>query len=576
MYCRILFLLAVLVAWLPSVASATDVQVTVKGLDGELLKNVLARLELYLHRENQRLSLHDIHRLHTKGEEDIRGALAPYGYYAPHISSQLHESVDEFHVEYTVQAGEAVRISMIDLEVVGPGQENLADLFEKFPLQVGDILDQRKYEEGKKRITLIAMRQGYMKASFTRRELRIHQGENRAEIHLSLNTGPRFVFGDTTFQDDTVRDELLERYLPYEPGDPYRPGKLIELQKLLYGTEFFGRVAVDGHPEQVEEFAVPVEVRLAPPEHLNRYSLGLGYATDTGARVRLEWRNRLLNTWGHQIRASAQVSQFDSNLSIGYSVPWLDPKRDSLGYSLSYHDQTWEDTDTNLFTTGIKMDRKGEIVHHGASFEFRNEDYSVGVTSGSSVLFVPTYTGTVVWADDLLETKYGLDLSLSVSGAGKLLASDASYLKALVNGKTIITLSPGLRVIGRGSLGTIVVDAIDDLPPSLRFYAGGDQSIRGYGYRELGTEDSSGAVVGGRYLVIASGEVEKNLTDDWSCAAFWDVGNAIDDMSIDLKQGAGAGIRYRLPFGQVRLDVASALSEDGMPLRLHLTVGADL
>lgn len=393
---------------------------------------------------------------------------------------------------------------------------------------------------------------------------------------MTLDTGPQFVFGDTTFQDDSVRDQLLQRYLPYRAGDPYRPAKLIELQKLLYRTEFFSRVAVDGQLEAVEDFAVPVTVRLTPPENLNRYSVGLGYATDTGARVRLEWWNRLLNSRGHQIRTSAQASQYDSNLRIDYSVPVLDPKTDSFGYSLGYHDQTWDDTDTNLFTAGVQLERKGELIRHGGSFEFRNEDYSVGVTSGSSVLFVPTYTGNVIWADNLLNTKYGLDLSLSVSGASELLASDASYLKALANGKTIISLLPGLRFIGRGSLGTILVDSIDDLPPSLRFYAGGDQSVRGYGYRELGTEDSSGAVVGGRYLVVASGEIEKSITGDWSCAAFWDVGNAIDDLSIDFKQGMGGGIRYRLPFGQVRLDVASAVSEDGMPLRLHLTVGADL
>ena len=132
------------------------------------------------------------------------------------------------------------------------------------------------------------------------------------------------------------------------------------------------------------------------------------------------------------------------------------------------------------------------------------------------------------------------------------------------------------RLIGRGTLGATLVDSIDDLPPSLRFYAGGDQSIRGFDYKELGTRDSSGTVVGGRYLVVGSAELERIINERWSLATFFDVGNAMDDPKVDFEQGAGFGLRFRLPFGQVRLDLASAISDENHPVRLHLSVGGDL
>lgn len=565
-----------MVLWLPICVFAVSVEVTVKGLDGELYKNVLARLELYLHRENPRLSVHDIQRLHRKADENIRAALAPLGYYDPEISAALREKDEVFRAEYEVSAGEPVRVSVVDLKITGAGSSSLDKIFEQFPLQPGDTLNQQKYEKGKKAITLAAMRRGFMKANFAVRELRIDRGEKTAEIHLTLDTGPQFVFGETTFEDGPLKTELLRRYLPYQPGDPYRPGKLLELQKILYRTEYFNKVAAEGQVDAAREFAVPLNVRLATPELLNRYSIGLGYATDTGARARLEWRNRLFNRSGHQVRASIQASQYDSNLGLNYGIPWRDPKTDSFAYNLEYHEQSWEDTDTKLLSAGVQLEHRGELVRHGGSLEFRNEDYNVGVTSGSSLLVVPTYTGTAVWADNLLNTKYGLDLSLSVSGAVENVLSDSSFVKTVLGGKTIISFLPEWRFIGRGSLGTTFVDDINSLPPSLRFYAGGDQSIRGYAYKELGTRDSSGAVVGGRYLVVGSGEFERSLTEKWSCATFWDAGNAVDDLSLDFKQGVGLGVRYRLPFGQVRLDVASAISEEGLPLRLHLTVGADL
>ena len=565
-----------LALWLATSAAAADIEISVKGVDGELLKNVLARLELNLLRDNPRLSHHDVKRLHDKADKDIRAALAPFGYYSPEIVPDLQEREGGYLARYVIQPGQPVRIASLDIEVVGPGRLELEKLKPQFPLAVGEVLNQEKYELGKRNIILAAMRRGYMRASFVTRDLKVHRKERRADIHLVLDTGPQFVFGKTTFSGSEVDEDLLARYLPYGEGEPYRPGRLIELQKFLYRTDFFGRVAVEGQLDDVVDQEVPGDVRLAPPEHLNRYSLGLGYATDTGARVRFEWWNRLLNPLGHQVEVTTQLSQFDTNLRVDYTIPWHEPNRDSFGLGIGYHEQSWDDTDTNLFTAGFQYDRKGKRLRHGASFEFRNETYDVGVTSGSSVLFVPTYTGTVIWADDLTNTRYGLDLSVSLSGASEMLGSDESYLKALANGKAILSLMPGLRLIGRGSIGSIYVDSIDSMPPSLRFYAGGDQSVRGYGYRELGTEDASGTVVGGRYLLVGSGEIEKNITDTWSCAAFWDVGNAMDDYSLSLKQGVGVGVRYRLPFGQVRLDVASAISEDGEPLRLHLTVGADL
>ncbi len=208
--------------------------------------------------------------------------------------------------------------------------------------------------------------------------------------------------------------------------------------------------------------------------------------------------------------------------------------------------------------------------------EFRDEVYDVGNTNGDSTLLVPSLRAGMVFADDVLNTKNGLQTSVGFLGAVKGFISDATFLQSMVNGKAIVTPIKNWRILGRGSLGVTLVDSIDALPPSLRFYTGGDSTIRGYGYKSIGTKDSSGAVIGGRYLVVGSIELERIVAANFSLATFWDVGTATDDLSLDFSQGVGAGIRYRLPFGQIRLDVASAITEDGNPIRIHLTVGGDL
>ncbi len=561
---------------IPLHALAATVKVSVTGLDAELKDNVLTRLELYQHRDSPRLTVYEIRRLHRKAEGDIRSAIAPFGFYDPEISAELKEVDGQFIASYDVKPGEPVLVNDVDLSITGPGSQKLMGGLQQFPLGVGDVLDQAKYEKAKKQLVRAAIRQGYMKAEFIVREIRINRKERRADISLTLDTGPQYVFGETIFYDENVDQSLLAKYLPYTDGEPYKPIKLINLQRSLYRSDYFSRVVVDGKVDQAVDNVVPVEVRLTEPEHLNRYSIGLGYATDTGVRGRFEWRNRLLNHKGHKFRFGAQLSELDNNIGLNYEVPWRNPITDKMLYNASYHDQIWDDTDTRLFTLGVQLEHRGEIVRHSGLFEVRDERYTVGATSGDSLLFVPTYTGTLVWADDLFDTRYGLELSLSVSGASKALGSDASFVKSVIGGKFIYPFVPGWRLITRGSLGATLVDSIDDLPPSLRFYAGGDNSIRGYGYKEIGTKDSSGTVVGGRYLVIGSIEVEKEVTPTWGVAAFWDVGTATDDLSLRFEQGVGVGLRYRLPFGQVRVDLASAILEDGAPLRLHLTVGADL
>lgn len=560
------------------VFGAVGVDITVTGVEGGLYENVLAHLSIYRHRKSERLTTADVRRLHNKAKGEIHSALAPFGYYHPQISTAMEREGDTFTLAYEVNKGDPVRVRKIDIVV--DGNDNAMELFfavrEQFPLQVGEILNQSIYERGKKSILRTAFNNGYLEAEYQEQELRIDRKNKEAEIVLNLRMGAQFVFGETTFEESGVQSELLREYIPYKKGEPYKTSDLIEFQQILYRTDYFSKVIVEGRVQDRKDLAVPVRVYFSTPEKLNLYSIGLGYATDTGPRARFEWRNKLLNKKGHTLLGTVQVSETDSVLGFDYKVPWGNPNNDKIAFSSSYTDQIWDDTETRLISLGVGLEHNTRYVTHGGSIEYRDEDYSVGLTKGHVRLVVPGFTTSMIMADNLHITKYGLQVSTSVSGAVEGVGSDVTFAKGIIGGKVILSPFDGWRFIGRGSLGATAVDSIDDLPPSLRFYAGGDQSVRGYGYKAIGPEDESGAVVGGRYLAVGSIEAEKEWKEDWSFAAFWDVGNATNDLSLDFKQGAGVGVRYRLPFGQVRLDLACAILEDDLPVRLHLTAGADL
>ena len=155
------------------------------------------------------------------------------------------------------------------------------------------------------------------------------------------------------------------------------------------------------------------------------------------------------------------------------------------------------------------------------------------------------------------------------------MGAESNFVQFLGNGDLLIPLGAGFSLIPRTQLGaTWQKDPLTDLPPSLRFYAGGDRSVRGYTYQSLGPKDSEGNVIGGKHLFVASLEVEYSITRNWSMAAFYDVGNAYNSLDeLRLAQGAGLGVRYYTPAGPVRVDVARQINVDHPGFQLHISIG---
>ncbi len=546
-------------------------------LDAEMSAAILARLKIYQQRDNPRLTIAEMRRLHRQAPADIRSCLEPFGYYSLRIASELTENEGLWEASYRVTLGQPVLVNSVAIEVNGPGSD-LADFFNlaaQFPLQKGAVFNHQVYENGKKKILQRARNNGFIEARFDQSEVRVHRANYQADIDLLLNTGRQFHFGQTYSDQDIINQELLSRYLPYKEGDPYSLRELTRLQSILYETGFFSTVTVEPEFEKLDEQLVPVALTLTPALR-NRYSVGLGYGTDTGVRGKIEWKNRLFNDSGHKVQSSLQLSENISMFGAAYEIPVADPRYDALQYAASWASEQWDNTQTDLLSVAAALSHTGPVYQYSAAFEVRNEDYNVGVTSGTSFLLLPRLGWSVIFAENRINTEDGWRLAIDVKGTDDSILSDATFIQGQVGVKGIKSLFEGWRLIGRFTLGGTAVDTIDDLPPSLRFYAGGDQSVRGFAYKAIGPVDASGTVVGGRYLLVASMEVEREINDTWSAAVFYDTGQAMNEMDVDLEKSVGLGGRITLPFGQIRMDVAFPLTEEDFSYRFHLNVGADL
>src|SRR5690606_10567552 len=179
-------------------------------------------------------------------------------------------------------------------------------------------------------------------------------------------------------------------------------------------------------------------------------------------------------------------------------------------------------------------------------------------------------------ADDPLVPRRGYSWSMDLRAGTDALGSGTSFSRLHAGGNIVRSLGERVRVLLRGEYGAIATDEFSLLPPSQRFYAGGDGSVRGYAYQSLGPQDEFGARVGGRYLAVASAELEVRIVGDYGAALFFDVGNASNSTRPDLSRGVGIGARWRSPVGVIGLDIAHPLDDPDTDFRLHLSVGSDL
>lgn len=555
-----------------------DVTVDIQGLKGKLLDNVRAFLSIEQQKSDPSLSAGRLRRLHLRADQEIRQALQPFGYYHPEIKKDLQHRDDKWTASYYINPGVPVRIDKVDLKVTGAGAHDpeFQSLISEFPLRRGDILNQQKYEDAKDGFHNLATERGYFDFTLTRHVLRIDLQANTADVVLHMDTGKRYEFGKVEFAQDFINDSLLRRFLPFKQGDPYSTDKLLDLHSGLSNSDYFSKIDIQAQRDQIQDLEVPIRVELsAKPK--NRYSAGIGYGTDTGARASLGWDIRRINRRGHHMKNSLRVSEVQNSFNSSYIIPGRDPRTDFYAINATWNTENTATSKTESYTFGVSQ----TISRHSGWLQtyyinLDKERYSVGDQSGDATLVVPGTTWTRIHADNRVYTRRGDRISIDLKGSHPSLGSDSVFVQTRIQAKLIRGVTDESRVILRGDLGLTHVGNFFTLPPSYRFFAGGDQSVRGYAYQSLGPTDSSGKVVGGNQLVVGSIEFEHTITGKWSGAIFYDVGNAINDFATNLKKGAGFGVRWRSPIGMLRFDLAWALSKPGTPVRIHFNVGPDL
>lgn len=584
---KTLLLLLALMAAFPAWCDAPPpVEVVLEGVDGPVRENIASHLTLL--RNSARLTPARVRLWFQRAPEEIRQALMPLGHYHPTIASRLDGVTAPWRAVFRIDPGPPTLWGAVVVTLVGEAARDPAFAPWQRALDglTGTPFRHEGYENAKKELLRLAAERGYLEGQLLAHRVEVDTETRQAQLTLHYDSGPRHRFGALAFTRESLDAELLQRYLPFRRGDPYDTQGLLQLQQGLRGAGYFRVVEVAPGKPVAGEVPVAVTLELLPA---NEYTVGLGYGTDTGPRATLGWERRWLNLRGHQTELLGKVSEISRKLTARYVIPWDDPTREKLTLSMDLEREFATDTgDSRQLSWGASLLRQRGAWRETLELEYQLEDFAIGDEAGKSELLMPGVTWLHSEGDHPLRPREGHRFLVNARGAVETLFADATFVQAWGQGKAIRPLGVEGRVLVTGEVGATATSDFDDLPTSVRFFAGGSNRVRGYDYNSLGPKDDDGDVVGGQYLLAGGLEYERTLWEPWSGAVFVDAGNAFNAVTEPFHVGVGIGVRWQSPLGPVRVDLAYPLDEEGeeggeeggegggFPFRLHLNFGPEL
>jgi translocation and assembly module TamA len=570
--------LVLLCCGLPWQDCEARVRVQIDGVEAELEANIRATLDLVRHGSREDLSEAAIRRLHSRARGQIREAMRPFGYYRPEIEATLERQEAGWLARFRIDPREPVLVSEIDLRLSGEGADEprLLAVLADSPLAVGRRLRHDEHDRLRNALQSEAAILGYFEARFDQRRLEVDPAEHTARVVLHLDTGPRYQLGEVQVAQDILNASLLRRLILIEAGQAYDANKLLQAQYRLSDSGYFATVLVETGAPDPETRTVPVNIETTPTRR-QRIRMGVGYATDTRVRgsLGLDWRR--LNAAGHSAGVELRLSEPLSELAGRYRIPIGDPLKEHLLFRGAMTQQELGDLESRRSTLGLShVTLRGGGWQRTLFTDILDERTRLPEEPDfTDTLIIPGIGMEKLIADNVLFPMRGYRLRGEMRGSHAMLGARSDFLRFEFEANHVSSIGERWRFFARSQLGLGIVESLDVLPASQRFFAGGDQSVRGFGFNSLGPQDEAGNTIGGRHLLFGSLEAERQVWGRVALAAFVDAGNAVDSFSDGLEASVGTGINVRTPIGTLRIAVARAVTQS-RGLRFHLTIRPDL
>lgn len=520
-----------------------------------------------------------------KKQEEIRDivkeALKPFGYYSPKINFKFKKNTSNVLHIY-VDLGKPMYIREVDIAVLG---EAITDpgfmmLFREHKFETYTLFSHEKYTSLKESMITSAMNNGYLDAHFVSSVVFTNTTDNFADVHLVLNSGKRYLFGDINYVGDVQYKELVDDIVVVKSHDMFSSRRIYESSSNLYNTGFFDIAEIKVKNEEIQNYNVPIDVTLQRKKD-NIVEFSIGYSTDEKIRGRISWEKPLLNTSGHSLLLQGSVSLDEFEALARYKVPRDNPIKEYDYFEVRQMYTDLNDLNSKILSMKIASASK---VNHGASIDYlisaQYEDYTIGKESDNTLINGLGVDVNFADVTAFIDPRYGYRFTGKVFGANQLFGSDVNFLQLKGMFRYLTSPTSNTRLTVGSDLGVNFSDDYRKIPPYYRFFTGGDTTIRGFSYRTVAAREQ-GYIIGGRYLISGTAEFQhpipfysgNDIRQNW----FVDAGMAPNNVHTErVSVGVGTGVRYITKIGIIKADLAFGVSEVHIPLKVHIGIGVDL
>ncbi|WP_340678640.1 autotransporter assembly complex family protein [Paraglaciecola sp.] len=576
-------LLCVIVLMLSGVFSGVAVAASaeVKGIKSDkILDNVNAHIDSI----ELPAAAYQFEQYQQRLTEKIEQAVQVFGYYQAAITikapSQTNRN-DKWQIN--VELGQVTTVDEVVIELQGEALDDLLmqELLTKLPIVKGKALQHAAYESSKYQLQNLALSLGYFDFKFTEHSIQVVESTYLATIILKMHSGKRYHFGELRFVEDDRAESLVRETLPFNTGEPYEADKLALLSKRLKQTQYFKNALVRPVVAESVDYRVPIEIILTHKPRDN-FDLGAGFSSDIGPRFTAKWQRPWVNSHGHAMSAELFLSEPENSISLDYRIPIEDPVQNYASFQVGFQSQNDNDTTSDRFTLSATRHWTVEDSdwQRAAFIRLEQETFIQGLEPEQTTrLLTPGFTLSRLRSKGGLDIYWGDKQSITVEAAADALLSDINMLRVSAQTKWLRSWDLH-RVLWRAELGAVATESFQQVPSSLRYFAGGDQSIRGFGYRTLSpaklNEEGDRELTGGQYLAVGSVEYSYPFSEKWRMAVFMDAGTSTNKFAGDIATGIGAGVNWMSPVGPVRVYVARGNSDYESQWRIHFSMGPAL
>lgn len=574
---KITFSLTILFAALSAFA---DKPITLKV---EGIKNKAAYNNVMVHLSSLKtIPVENSDRYYYLASKTIDEALRAVGYFNSKIDYQFvpQPNAKQDLLIASVALDEPVKIAEIQVQLLGDAEkdENFLALQKQVP-KLGTVLNQGVYDDYKTELEKVALAKGFFDYQFLTHRLAILPSAHEAYWQLAFDSGKRYRYGNIRFQGSQIREDYLRNILAIQSGDPYLINDLSELSTDLSASNWFKSVLVQPNIDKQSK-KVDLDV-LVQPRLKNSYEIGIGYGTDVGPRLQFGWNKPWINSRGQSFSSNFYISDPKKTIEATYKIPLL---KQPLNYyyeiSTGYEEEKKNDTDTSGLTLAILRYWNRETGWQNSfGVRARYDNFTQANVSNRTLLIYPTAGFNRTRVRGGLFPYWGDSQKITLNWGNKAVGSDVDFYSAIASTSWIRTYAENHRFLTRAEIGYLSTNQFDKIPPALRFFAGGDRSIRGYGYHKISPKDKNGELTGANRLFTASIEYQYQVKPKWWGAIFYDTGFASDRFAFnDLRKGAGIGVRWNSPIGAVKFDIATPINDkdDSKNIQFYIGIGAEL